>query len=62
MVASASASASAPVRDQIAASREPTGRVKTVSRLPNTGGSPLVSLTAGVLLMGGGLLLRRISH
>jgi LPXTG-motif cell wall-anchored protein len=62
MVASASASASAPVQDQNAASPKSTGRAKTVSRLPDTGGSPLVSLTAGVLLMGGGLLLRRISH
>jgi hypothetical protein len=59
MVASASASATTPVQDQNAASPEPIGRVKT---LLDTGGSPLVSLAAGVLLMGGGLLLRRISH
>jgi hypothetical protein len=59
MVASASASATAPAQHQNAASQERTGRVK---RLPMTGGSPLVSLAAGVLLIGGGLLTRWISR
>jgi hypothetical protein len=58
-VVSASASATAPVQDQNTASPEPTGRVKTP---PDPGGAPLVSLAAGVLPMGGGLLLRRISR
>jgi hypothetical protein len=62
MVASASASATEPAQHQNAARQEPTGRVKTVSRPPKTGGSPLVSLAAGVLLIGGGLLTRWISR
>ena len=59
MIASTSASTTAPVQDQGAANPGPTARGKT---LPDTGGSPLVSLAAGVLPMGAGLLLRRVSR
>ena len=59
-VASASASAPAAAEYQYASPSASASASASAAELPETGGSSLIALGAGVLLVAGGLLARRI--